>query len=273
VTAATLTTMTGVAMTGVVLITPARPDLSAVAPRPKAAVVANASLVARDLLTPALARLTLRPDHSGTSFVAGQYVQVRTMDARIPPRPYSIASPPGARDIELLVSLVAEGALSPRLFELPTGSRLFVGTPAGRFHLERDDDRDHLLVATGSGIAPLLSMAAEIGARPRPPRTILLHGARIEEELAGRGSLEGTWLSYRPSLSRPQGPARWRGLTGRVDRHLLDLLATHGFERDRTVAYLCGNPSMVTACEAQLLEMGFPAPSIRTERFTTDATA
>jgi ferredoxin-NADP reductase len=278
VTAAALATVTppGVAPTGVAQSTSVRPDLSAVVPRPKAEVVANASLVSRDLLTPALARLTLRPDLGGLSFVAGQYVQIRTMDARIPPRPYSIASAPGARDLELLVARVDGGSLSPRLFELPTGSRLFVGTPAGRFRLERDDPRDHLLVATGSGIAPLLSMATELGTRPRPPRTIALHGVRIEEELAGRAVLErfdGTWLRYRPSLSRPWDPACWGGLTGRVDGHLPDLLVSHGFAADRTVAYLCGNPTMVAACEARLLALGFPAASIHMEAFTTDATA
>lgn len=258
-------------MTAPALTEFSRPDLTAIAPRPKAAPDANASLVARDPLTPTLARFTVRPDRGSLPFVAGQYVQVRSMDPLTPPRPYSIASPPGARDIELLVSLIDGGAVTPRLFGLPLGSRLFVGAPAGRFRLERDDDRDHLLVATGSGIAPLLSMAAELGARPRPPRTVLLHGVRIEEELAGRTLLsrfDGTWLAYWPTLSRPRDGGGWRGLTGRVGDHLRDLLAAHGFAHHHMVAYLCGNPSMIADCEVQLMGMGAPATSIRTERFT-----
>jgi NAD(P)H-flavin reductase len=94
---------------------------------------------------------------------------------------------------------------------------------------------------------------------------------RIEEELAGRALLsrfDGTWLTYRPVLSRPRDEGGWRGLTGRVGDHLRDLLAAHGFRRDRMVAYLCGNPSMIADCEVQLVGVGAPATSIRTERFT-----
>jgi ferredoxin-NADP reductase len=253
-----------------------RPDLAALPPRRRSAAIPDATLVAREALTPALVRLTIRPDEGALTFRAGQYVQVRLMDGS-PPRPYSIASRPGGRDLELVVTLVESGALTPRLFELPLGSRVCLGRPRGLFHLQPEDDREHLLVATGSGIAPLLSMVSELRGRHEPPGTTLLHGARIEAELVARTELEwlsrsGAWFSYRPTLSRPARPG-WHGRSGRVVAHLADHLEGRHGDPSRVVAYLCGNPAMIDDCERQLLAGGIPAGSIRAERFAPQTAA
>jgi phenol/toluene 2-monooxygenase (NADH) P5/A5 len=231
----------------------------------------DATLIDREELTPGLLRLTVRPDDRMLEFRAGQYVQLRLPDGP-PPRPYSIASRPGSRDVELLIAYVEGGALSGRLFRLPLGARLSLGTPRGLFLLEPGDDREHVLVGTGTGIAPLLSMARELRHRASPPRTTLFHGARIEAELAARSELEelssgSTWFTYRPTLSRPDGPG-WQGLTGRVVPHVADDLQQRRGDPGRLVSYLCGNADMLADCGALLLALGVPSPSIRTERFT-----
>ena len=248
-----------------------RPDLAALPPRPRSATSPDATLVAREELTPALVRLTIRPDEGARTFLAGQYVQVRLMDGS-PPRPYSIASRPGCRDLELLVAYVEGGALSPRLFELRLGSRLCLGRPRGLFHLEPGDAREHLLVATGSGIAPILSMLWELRDRSGPPRTTLWHGARTEAELVARSELErlgrtSRWFSYRPTLSRPAGRG-WHGRSGRVVPHLADHLERRHGDPGGVVVYLCGSPAMIADCERELLAAGVPSASIRAERFT-----
>jgi ferredoxin-NADP reductase len=233
---------------------------------------ANATLVAREDLSGRLARFRVRPDAGRLTFRAGQYVPLAVVDQHVPARPYSIASPPGARDLDFIITLDPDGALTPRLFDLGIGDRLTVGMARGLFRLDEGDDRDHLLVGTGSGVAPLLAMIAALDTRALPPRTILLHGARVPGELAGRESLSRktrTWLSYRPTLSRSTAADAWTERTGRVDEHLKAVLARQEIEPRRVVAYVCGSPGMVIECEARLVEVGMTAEAVRTERFAT----
>jgi ferredoxin-NADP reductase len=206
------------------------------------------------------------------AFVAGQYATLSLVDAPASPRPYSIASRPGARDLDFLISLVPNGSLTPRLFGLGVGSRVHVGAARGLFRLHADDRRDHVLIGTGSGIAPLLAMLAELRTRPDPPRTILLHGARVRTELASAAGIEEqdpAWLSYRPTLSRPQATGTWSGRTGHVGVHVATLLADGEVAPERTVAYLCGSSGMIAECSSLLAMAGLPPTAIRTERFTS----
>ena len=196
----------------------------------------------------------------------------RSPSASASPRPYSIASRPGARDLDFVISLVPDGTLTPRLFELGVGSRVHVGPARGLFRLDADDRRDHVLIGTGSGIAPLLAMLAELRSRRDPPRTILLHGARVRAELAGAAEIEEqdpAWLSYRPTLSRPHAADAWSGRTGHVGVHLATLLMAGEVTPDRTVAYLCGSSGMIAECSSLLALAGVPPSAIRTERFTS----
>ena len=247
-------------------------DLSVLAPRPRPLRRANATLVARQSLGDTMARFRFRHDDGPRSFVPGQYAPIAVADHTIPPRPYSIASSPGAHELDFIISLVTDGALTPSLFGLRIGDRVHLGDARGRFRLEDADDRDHLLIGTGSGIAPLLSMVAALGSRSVAPRTVLLHGARVPEESMGRDVAilgVGASLSYRPTLSRAPAANAWAGRRGRVGAHLDALIAEGELVPERTVAYLCGNPAMIEACSARLATFGMPDDSIRSERFVT----
>ena len=111
----------------------------------------NAVLVARELLSPTVARLVVRPDAGVGTFVAGQYLALGVrVDDRIVQRPYSTASDPAAADAhEFLVRRVPDGALTPQLWALPVGARVRLGSPKGAFTLVAGDQRPHLFVATG----------------------------------------------------------------------------------------------------------------------------
>ncbi len=247
-----------------------KPDLPTFAPRSRPSRRANATIVAREDLGSTMARFRLRHDDGPSSFVAGQYVPIALADDPAPPRPYSIASSPGASDLDFVISLVAGGALTPRLFGLRIGDRVHLGSARGLFRLDDADERDHLLIGTGSGIAPLLSMMAVLGARSMPPRTVLLHGARVREELAtpdGAAGEDGRWLSYRPTLSRAPDTEAWMGRRGRVGMHLDALIAEGELSPERTVAYLCGGPAMIEGCSSRLAKFGLPPDAIRRERF------
>ena len=249
---------------------PQRPDLSALAPRVTVSRPANATLLGRIDVTSRLARFVVRPDAGPVSFAAGQYVSVGLDDPAIPPRPYSVASGAGDRDLEFVISLVPEGTLTRRLFELESGARLHVGPARGLFRLDPGESEDHLFVGTGSGVGPFLSMLSELRDRRPPPRTILLHGARVRAELAVTGltsPADGGWLLYRPVLSRPLPEDAWPGRTGHVGPHLREMLASGDLASRRTVAYLCGNPTMIAQCEDILTSAGTPSEAIRVERF------
>jgi ferredoxin-NADP reductase len=238
----------------------------------------NAVLVARDLLSPTVARFVVRPDAGMATFEAGQYfaLGVRVGD-RVVQRPYSTASDPAVADAhEFLVRRVPDGLLTPRLWALTVGARVRLGPPKGAFTLIPGDRRPHLFVATGTGIAPFLAMLRTLARRPDPPPAIVIHGAAWMDDLVcstGIAALvaRGLALTYVPTVSRPGDPAnaRWQGRTGRAEAILPSVLASAELPPGGFVAYLCGNPGMVTAAEVALRDAGAAPGDIRAERYWT----
>ncbi|MGZ8438634.1 MAG: FAD-binding oxidoreductase [Candidatus Limnocylindrales bacterium] len=246
------------------------------------AVEPNATLVDREDLTPTIARLRVRHDDGAPAFRAGQYFAVGLpVDGRWIQRPYSSASAPAETGaLEFLVRLVPEGALTPHLWRLRPGHRVRIGPPKGRFTLDPGDRRRHVFLATGTGIAPLLSMLESL-LRDEPPVAdngrngppIVIHGVATVAELAYRRRLEGLAragaIVYVPTISRPADPANdgWHGRTGRLDSIVASISAGAGLETAATVAYLCGNPAMIAAVEPRLAALGIPADAIRAEQY------
>ena len=238
----------------------------------------NAVLVAREQLSPTVARLFVRPDAGVGEFLAGQYLALgMRVDDRVVQRPYSTASDPAAADAhEFLVRRVPGGALTPRLWTLPVGSRVRLGPPKGAFTLGAGDQRPHLFVATGTGLAPFLGMLRTLARRPNPPPTILIHGAARTEDLVCRDEIaalatDGLQMTYVPTVSRPDDPANrgWRGRAGRAETALASILRSADWSRGGVAAYLCGNPGMVAAAEEALLAGGVAPRDIHAERYWT----
>jgi ferredoxin-NADP reductase len=238
----------------------------------------NAVLVARDLLSPTVARLVVRPDGGVAPFVAGQYLALGVrVDDRVVQRPYSTASDPAGADAhEFLVRHVPGGALTPHLWSLPVGSRVRLGPPKGAFTLVDGDEKAHLFVATGTGLAPFLAMLRTLARRPNPPRTLLVHGAaRVEDLVCGDEianlAAGGLPIAYVPTISRPDDPANrgWLGPTGRAEAVLAVVLRSADLAPDGLSAYLCGNPGMVAAAEVALLAHGVAPADIHAERYWT----
>jgi ferredoxin--NADP+ reductase len=147
--------------------------------------------------------------------------------------------------------------------------------PKGKFMLEPDDDRTHLFVSTGTGIAPFLAMMREALAAGAPRRTVLLHGCSYADEL-GYAELLRTWeadgtypVRYVPTVSRPDDPrnAAWRGRTGRVETVVEAVCREMELSPERTVVYICGNPEMILNVERILLEFGFPEFHVKKELY------
>ncbi|MEO5964553.1 MAG: FAD-binding oxidoreductase [Candidatus Limnocylindrales bacterium] len=246
-----------------------------------AAATPNATIVERLDISPTVVRLRVRPDAGVPAFEPGQYLALGVpVDERPLLRPYSTASPLGEDEaLEFLVRLVPDGALTPRLWTLGPGGRVRLGPPKGLFIDDHGDPRRRLFIATGTGIAPLVSMletrlyGTPDGAIRRRP--IILHGASNEADLAYRDRLSSLAFAgrirYVPVVSRPADPANaaWRGTTGRLDALLPAVLASAAADPGDLVAFVCGSPGLVCGATASLAALGVPDDAVRTEAYWT----
>jgi ferredoxin--NADP+ reductase len=179
-------------------------------------------------------------------------------------RSYSLASAPGA-ELEVLLARVAEGALTPALFELGIGATLWLDpTPQGFFTFDYvPPHRELWLIATGTGLGPFLSMLRSGAAFERAERVLLVHGTRGPAELAHRAELEalasarGAAFSYLPVLSREREVGL---LHGRVTHALasgeLESRAATPIRAESAHLMLCGNPAMIDEVIGQLTARG-----------------
>ena len=114
-------------------------------------------------VTPDLAIWRVRPHGAEIRFSPGQYVAMGLpIGQRLIERPYSICSAPGEEEMEFFIELVEGGMLTPRLFQMRPGEEVYMRRLAkGRFLLD-DAARDHLMVASVTGVAPFVSMLRDL---------------------------------------------------------------------------------------------------------------
>ena len=209
-----------------------------------------------------------RPD--GWAFRAGQFARIglaSTDPAASDPvfRAYSIASAPTETLLRFLVKRVEGGQLSPRLTALTPGAEVLLdGDAQGNLLPERiPGGTDLWLLATGSGLAPFLSLLADRAARAAWPRTTLVIGARTRAETDGLAALarevaaEGDRILT--AASREDGE-----LTGRLPALLesgdLEKAAGLTIAPDNTRVLLCGNPDFIKAMRALFKSRGLVSP-------------
>jgi ferredoxin--NADP+ reductase len=202
-------------------------------------------------------------------------------------RAYSIASSSLSKDhLELFITLVRSGELTPRLFSLQSGDRVWLGPKLTGLFTMRDvpPEQNIVMIATGTGVAPYMSMLRTELAGPSPRRYAVLAGARHSWDLAYSAELITMArlqprLSYLATVSRPQEePAPWGGFTGYVQALWTGgaLERAWGFKptpRD-THVFLCGNPGMIDDMDKVLATEGFvekdarnPEGQIHVERY------
>ena len=230
----------------------------------------NATLVKREDDTDSLGRFWVRTDGPMPDFEPGQYMTIGVYaDDKLYQRPYSVASAPsatGEEGFEFYVRMVPILRFTTLLWRLPVGHEMRMIGPKGRFMLEPDDDRAHLFISTGTGIAPFIAMTQQLIHDQKPRRTVMLHGCSYQDELGYRGWLEdlqrsGSYpMTYVPTISRPQDERYlgWSGYTGRAEAVVRDVCQIEGLKPDDTVVYLCGNTEMIINAESELLVLDYP---------------
>ncbi len=185
-------------------------------------------------------------------------------------RAYSIASSSLTREyIEFYIALVTSGALTPRLFALNIGDRLWLSPRiTGMFTLDQvPEEQNVVLIATGTGLAPYMSMLTTHLVCGGTRRFAVLHGARHSWDLGYRSELLTLQhlcknLLYSPVISRPQNePVPWQGATGYVQDlwHSGIIAKAWGFAPapDNTHVFLCGSPAMIDSAIETLGQDGF----------------
>jgi ferredoxin-NADP reductase len=204
---------------------------------------------------------------------AGQHVDVRLTaeDGYRAERSYSVASAPEAGRVELLVERLEDGEVSPYLTdELRVGDGLELRGPIGGwFAWEANEGGPLLLVAGGSGIAPLMAMVRHRKAAGSDVPVRLLFSSRSHEEIIFREELErlatgdGTLeIFHTLTRSTPEG---WRGYHRRIDRKMLEEVAFP--PEARPLTFVCGPTPLVEATATALVGLGHDPARVKTERF------
>jgi ferredoxin--NADP+ reductase len=185
-------------------------------------------------------------------------------------RAYSIASSSLEHEyMEFYIGLVTSGTLTPRLFALNIGDRLWLSHKvSGMFTLEQvPEGRNIVLIATGTGLAPYMSMLSSELTCGSPRRIAVLHGAYHSWDLGYRSELLTLQhlcsnFTYVATISSPeQEPVPWTGYTGFVqDLWTQRVIAkAWGFQPTpaNTDVFLCGNPNMIEETMELLSKEGF----------------
>ena len=203
---------------------------------------------------------------------AGQHLDVRLTaeDGYQASRSYSIASAPELDAVEITVEVVPDGEVSPYLVdEVRAGDQFEVRGPiGGHFTWSVDERGPLLLVAGGSGLAPLMAMLRHRAARDAPVETHLLVSARTPDDLLYRAELPAlqpaTGLSVDITYTRA-APDDGPGRRGRVDAAMLAAVAPPPSAMPR--CFVCGPTPFVEHVTQLLADAAYRVADIHAERF------
>lgn len=177
----------------------------------------------------------------------------------------------------IAVKKVDDGIVSRYLNDsLKEGDFLEIMPPMGNFIVETNPEnkRDYLMLGGGSGITPLMSMIKTILTIEIESKVTLIYQNRDTDSIIFKDTLENLALQYKDRFkvinifSRPGND--WKGLTGRLDRHIIKQLITDelGDKAYSAEFYLCGPQGMMQEAEISLKELNVATHQIHKESFT-----
>lgn len=238
------------------------------------------------------------PEIESFSFLPGQFISAVANDTagKEQTRAYSIASAPDGNKLDLCLNRVAGGFFSNLLADLPDlplGGDIQIYGPNGFFTL-REPIADSILVATGTGVAPMRGFLQWLFPANGPDRTNgkeiwLVYGTRHQTEIYYRDEFEAyaarhSNFHYLPTLSRPQ--ESWIGLRGYVQEHVDKIVRERAARlgepfagppvdpgiapaelRFEINAYVCGLSTMINAVRDRLKSFGWHRKQIVFERY------
>jgi ferredoxin/flavodoxin---NADP+ reductase len=208
---------------------------------------------------------SLRVEAPPLAFEAGQFVRIALDVAhqRVA-RPFSFVNPPQDPVLEFFGVTVPQGPLSPRLARLRAGDRLYVAhNPAGFLTLSEVPDAESLwLIATGTGLAPFLSILRTEAPWMRFRTVVLVHAVRharelVYQEIVSRVRSTRPDFRYVTFVSREAAPGSVSGrIPAAVRDGRLERAAALQLAPGTSQVMLCGNPEMLKDASAALAERG-----------------
>jgi CDP-4-dehydro-6-deoxyglucose reductase len=246
------------------------------APRKMPARVARIEKAAPDV-----AVLTIQlPANDAFGYRAGQYVEFILRDGSR--RSYSMANAPhrqeelieGARGIELHIRHMPGGVFTDHVFgAMKERDILRMEGPFGSFFLREDSQGPMVLLASGTGFAPIKALIEHMQAEGIERPAMLYWGCRSKADLyqhewALQAAERMTQLRYVPVLSEPKPEDAWTGRTGLVHRAVMDDLP----DLSAHEVYACGAPIMVESAQRDFVaRCGLDPQRFFADSFTSQA--
>jgi CDP-4-dehydro-6-deoxyglucose reductase, E3 len=209
------------------------------------------------------------PANANFKFVAGQYVDFLLKDAKR--RSYSIANPPadaGVGALEFHIRQTPGGLFTEQVFStLKVRDLLRFEGPLGTFYLREESDKPIVMVASGTGFAPIKAICEYAQAKNIPRPITLYWGCRVEGDLylndLGKG-WQRAGFKYVPVLS----DEKWSGRMGFVHRAVMEDFP----DMSDVQVYACGAPVMVEAARRDFsAQCGLPPDEFYADSFITEA--
>ena len=208
---------------------------------------------------------------------AGQFATLKVAQIN-QPRAYSFARDPALEtdgEHTFYIREVPNGEMSAWLQESRVDELLEISGPLGHFMLD-ENLKTMLLVAGGSGLSAIKSLA-EAAARQQLRRDcIVLYGARTAEDLHSLDTfkrLKDTWhpdyhFEFTTVLSHEPDNTRWSGERGMIGEYMTEKYIKNGkHDADNFSVWLCGPPPMIEACTVSLIENGISKRDIYQDAF------
>jgi len=206
------------------------------------------------------------PSSERLQFLAGQYIDILLEDGRH--RSFSIANAPHNDEfLELHVRHIEDGLFTPKVFNsMQEKDLLRIEGPHGSFFYQEDSQRDIILMAGGTGFAPIKGIIEHLLEEKETRPIHLYWGARSEADLylnkmAETWAVENENIHYTPVLSEADNS--WSGKTGYVHETVLSDFA----DLNPYDIYVCGPPAMIMAAKEQFQTKGMDMGSFYFDSF------
>jgi CDP-4-dehydro-6-deoxyglucose reductase len=209
------------------------------------------------------------PTNERLQFLAGQYIEILLKDGQR--RAFSLANAPDDDELlELHIRRVPDGEYTGHVFNaLKERDMLRFEGPHGSFFLREDSPKPMILLAGGTGFAPIKSLVEQAIHRKieRPMR--FYWGSKDRAglylpDLPLRWAAENAHFEYVPVLSEPTAADAWNGRTGLAHRAVLeDHPDLSAFQ-----VYACGAPAMIEAARRDFTAQGLPEGEFYADSFT-----
>ncbi len=221
-------------------------------------------LIAKKQLSEQIVLFTIKISDETFSFIPGQFMMLSMTQDRGLARAFSICSGPEKKSqLEFCMKINPNSVLSEKLQQASLNTKVYLKGPFGVFTL-KPVTKDIVLIAGGTGIAPLRSMLHEIINQSIKRKIWCFYRCKTPEEYLFREELEQvakTWKNFSliPSVSNPT--PEWKHETERIQ----SIIAKYIKVPSAVDCYICGPPPMVKDVLEELPKLGYPPEALHKE--------